>query len=294
MLPLNKNAIDDYLAPLNMNGLQGRMLRLPVPANKKREILFIYGHHSTIERWWDLAQELNQFGAVTVPDLPGFGGMQSLYRIGERPTLDGLADYLAAFVKLRYKRRRLTIVGVSFGFVVTTRMLQRYPDIAKKVDMVVSVAGFAHHDDFRLKKSRQLAYRVGTRVFSWRLPAGIFRLVCLQPFVLRQVYAHTPNIMDTEIKLWRKNDVRTYMLAANAMLRADNCQTQVGLPVWHVSARADNYLDNQLVEQHFKVIFSDFHLATTKLNMYDLQPIKDNKPQAHLLPSKLRRVLGRS
>jgi pimeloyl-ACP methyl ester carboxylesterase len=103
----------------------------------------VYGHHSSLERWWGVVQDLNQYGGVTMPDLPGFGGMQSLYKIGEKPDVDTLADYLAAFVKLRYKRRRVTIAGLSFGFVVATRMLQRYPDLVKKVDLLISVAGFA-------------------------------------------------------------------------------------------------------------------------------------------------------
>src|SRR5581483_6795608 len=76
----------DYIVPLNMNGLQGRMLHLPAPAGRKREILLLYGHHSSLERWWGIAQVLNRYGAVTMPDLPGFGGMDSLYKIGRKPS----------------------------------------------------------------------------------------------------------------------------------------------------------------------------------------------------------------
>lgn len=126
-----KNIVD-YIQPLNMNGLQGRVLQMPAPKNKNREILFIYGHHSSLERWWGLVQNFNRYGAVTMPDLPGFGGMDSFYKIGEKPTIDNLADYLASFIKMRYKRRRFTIIGMSLGFVIATRMLQRYPDLAKK------------------------------------------------------------------------------------------------------------------------------------------------------------------
>src|SRR5689334_10233567 len=101
----------DYVVPLNMNGLRGRMLRLPPPARKKREILLIYGHHASIERMFGLAENLNRYGGVTLPDLPGFGGMQSFYRLNEKPTLDNLADYLASFVKLRYKRQKVSILA---------------------------------------------------------------------------------------------------------------------------------------------------------------------------------------
>src|SRR5205085_11669969 len=91
----------DYIVPLNINGLEGRVMHLPAPKTKKagqREILFVYGLHSSLERWWGLTQVLNRYGAVTMPDLPGFGGMDSFYTIGKKPTLDNMADYLAAFV----------------------------------------------------------------------------------------------------------------------------------------------------------------------------------------------------
>jgi pimeloyl-ACP methyl ester carboxylesterase len=97
---------------------------LELPAKKRRpqrEILIIYGHHSTLERWWGFAQCFNRYGAVTMPDLPGFGGMESLYKIDKKPDLDTMADYMASFVKWRYKRKRVTIIGLSFGFLVATR-----------------------------------------------------------------------------------------------------------------------------------------------------------------------------
>src|ERR1019366_5253595 len=118
--------LNECIFPLNMNGLQGRMLKAP-SKSKSREILMVYGHHVTLERWFGLAEELLRYGGVTMPDLPGFGGMESLHKIGEKPSLDIYADYLASFIKLRYKQRRLTIVAEGFGFLAATRMLQRFP-----------------------------------------------------------------------------------------------------------------------------------------------------------------------
>src|ERR1039458_3592274 len=79
--------IADYIVPLNINGMDGRMLRLPAPKGKPAELLFVYGHHSSLERWWGLAQVMNRYGAVTMPDLPGFGGMDSFYKIGKKPSI---------------------------------------------------------------------------------------------------------------------------------------------------------------------------------------------------------------
>lgn len=114
----------DYIVPLNINKLEGRMMYVPPDGDNNRNILLVYGHHAMLERWWSFVENLNDFGSVTMPDLPGFGGMDSFYKIGKKPTIDAYADYLAAFIKLRFKRKRITIVAISYGFVITTRMLQ--------------------------------------------------------------------------------------------------------------------------------------------------------------------------
>ena len=93
--------MQDYIAPLNINGMNGRMLHIAAPKNKNKELLLLYGHHSSLERMYGIAEDLNQYGAVTMPDFPGFGGMDSFYTIGMQPSIDNLADYLASFVKLR-------------------------------------------------------------------------------------------------------------------------------------------------------------------------------------------------
>lgn len=299
----------DYIVPLNMNGLQGRMLYMPAPAGKKREILFIYGHHSSLERWFGLAQVLNRYGAVTAPDLPGFGGMQSFYKIGRKPTIDNMADYLAAFVKMRYKRKPVTIVGLSFGFVVATRMLQRYPDLAKKVDMIVSVVGFAHHDDFIFSPPRYWMYRAMSRTFSLPVASSLFRIIALHPSMLRLFYARTHNarhkfkdfgeeefrqMIEVEIWLWRNNELRTYMYTSNQFLRLDNCKQQINLPVWHVSVSGDHFLDNDLVEQHLQVIFAKLHsMKVSGITKHAPTVVATAKDAAPFVPIRLRRQLAR-
>ncbi|MGC1177363.1 MAG: alpha/beta hydrolase [Candidatus Saccharimonadales bacterium] len=299
----------DYIVPLNINGLEGRMLYAPAPRGKTKEILFIYGHHSSLERWWGLTQVLNRYAAVTMPDLPGFGGMDSFYKIGKQPTIDNLADYLAAFIKLRFKRKKIIIVGMSFGFVVATRMLQRYPELTKKVDMCVSIAGFAHKDDFTFSKPRWAMYRYGAGFYTHRLPALFFRYICLSPIVLKNVYRHTHNAKDKfkgvaddeleqitqfEIHLWHCNDVRTYMKTTVEFLTLDNCDRRVELPVHHVAIKADRYFDAHIVEQHLRVIFSDFHLlATLQVGNHAPSIIADAKAAAPYIPLKLRRLLAK-
>ncbi len=300
--------VADYIHPLNMNGLKGRMLRLPPPPGKTREILFIYGHHSSLERWWGVVQALNKYGGVTMPDLPGFGGMDSFYKVGQKPTIDNLADYLASFVKLRYKRKKVTIAGLSFGFVVATRMLQRYPDLAKKVDLMVSVVGFARRDDFTFSRPRYWSYRLGAGFFSHRPTAFFFKNIFLNPLVLRAAYARTNNaqhkfkqkskaekkkLMDFEIHLWHCNDVRTYMYTTVQFLKVDNCGRPVKVPLWHVSVKADQYFDNHLVEQHLRVIFADFHQVQAPMDTHAPSIIADAMVASQLLPRRLRQVLAK-
>ena len=300
----------DYIVPLNINGLEGRMLHIPAPKGKRSdiEIMFIYGAHSSLERWWGLMQVLNDYAAVTMPDLPGFGGMDSFYTIGKKPTLDNLADYLAAFVKLRYKRKKVIIAGMSFGFVVATRMLQRYPELTKKVELMVSIVGFAHHDDFIFPQVRYYTYLTGTRILSWKVPATIFRYTLLQPWVLRNFYSRTHNaknkfkdvvdpvekeyLNQVEIGLWHDNDVQTWAYTVNEFMRFDNCGVKVALPVWHVGTTDDHFFDNSVVEQHMRIIFTDFKMVKINLKAHAPSVIASKQDAAAFIPTALKRKLS--
>lgn len=302
----------DYVVPLNINGLEGRMMYLPAPKGKKaskREILFVYGLHSSLERWWGLTQALNRYGAVTMPDLPGFGGMDSFYKIGKKPTLDNLADYMAAFIKLRYKRKKVVIIGLSFGFIVATRMLQRYPELTKKVTLLVSLVGFAHKDDFTFSKSRHMAYVLSARIISQRLPSILFHHILLQPWVLRNFYGRTHNakkkfaaaedplalekVKDMEVWLWRNNDARTWAFTTKEFLTFDNCKVKVDMPVWHVGASNDHYFDNRIVEQHLNIIYKDVKTATFDMKAHAPSVLATEAEAAALIPDALRRSLSR-
>ncbi len=295
-----------FVTPLNMNGLRGRMLHLPPPKGSSKQILLVYGHHASLERFSPIAFDLNKYGAVTMPDLPGFGGMDSFYTIGKKPTLDNMADYLSSFIKLRYKDKPITIVGYSFGFVIVTRMLQRHPSLIKQVRLLVSASGFAHHDDFKFTKTRRQTYLIGARFFSHKLSAFYFKYICLQPFILQFVYPKTKNakdkftglnaserqaVMNFEIKLWHQNNLRTHMSTLVSMLTLDNCKRRVALPVWHVGVKDDLFFDNDMIEQHMKVVFSDFQFLTSSLKNHGPSLLLNNKTARGLIPLKLRRLL---
>ncbi|HEX7632814.1 MAG TPA: alpha/beta hydrolase [Candidatus Saccharimonadales bacterium] len=298
----------DYISPLSINGLEGRMLHMPAPAKRNREILIVYGHHAMIERWWGLLQNYNEYGAVTMPDLPGFGGMDSFYKIGRRPDIDAFADYLAAFIKLRYKRKRITIVGISFGFLVATRMLQKYPELTKKVDIIISIVGFMHKDDFVYPPRRRRFFSRATRVFATRPFAIFIRRCCLNSFVLKTLYTKLPNSkrrmievteeqfaanMDFEVQIWQANDVRTHWLTTSEFLEIDNCTKKINLPIHHVVSEQDHYFNNEIVKQHMLVVFNNYHSYTARSKAHTPSILADKKEMSVLLPTGLKRVLGR-
>ena len=296
-----------YIEPLHMNNMDGRMLYLP-PKRQKREILVIYGHHSSLERWWGLVQSFNDFGAVTMPDLPGFGGMDSFYKIGRQATLDNYADYMAAFVKMRYKRKKVTIVGISFGFLVATRMLQRYPELSKRVDILVSAMGFMHNNNFVFSRTRFNSYRYLAEVVSLPPFPIVFRYTALVAPVLRTFYSRTNNakhkfaygkdnaevqkaIMDIEVDLWQNNDVRTYMRTTVEMFTVDHTAKKVDLPVWHVHTANDNYFDNTIIEQQMRVVFNDFHPVPLNVKSHAPSVVATKKEASDFVPVELRKIL---
>jgi pimeloyl-ACP methyl ester carboxylesterase len=290
--------MEQFISPLTVNGLHGRVMHLPAPADTAKEVLFVYGHHSSLERWQGIMQLLNQRCAVTMADLPGFGGMDSLYRLGKPANLDNLADYLAAFITQQYgTTEKITIVGMSLGFVIVTRMLQRHPALVKQVDMLVSLFGFAHKNDFILPPNRRNFFLWGSRVFAMPVLANVYRTLFLNRFVLSRAYHKTPNArekfknatpeqqrdnMEFEIKLWQNSDLRTYMKTGSEFLTLDNTHTKIDLPVYHIAVAADRYFNNESVETHFRQIFRDYHLLAELKNANHAPTFISNATQAAL------------
>lgn len=297
----------DYIVPLNINGLEGRMLKAPGINKQQQEILLIYGHHAKLERWWSLVENLQEYGPVTMPDLPGFGGMDSFEKIGKKISIDSYADYLAAFIKLRYRQKKVVIVGISFGFVVVTRMLQRYPDLAKKVVLLVSIVGFMRYDDFVYSPGARRFYARATRFFGTRGFAFIIRHFLLNHFVLHALYAQLPNskrrmlevtpeefeaTLDFEVDIWQINDVRTHWVTTSQFLKVDNCKNQIDLPVVHVASKEDHYFNNEVVKQHMLIVFNKYTRYVARSKAHTPSILADKRAAGVLLPPGLRRQLS--
>lgn len=300
-----KKRAEGYITPLRMNKLHGRMMRLP-PKKNKREILLVYGHHASLERAYGFAEFFNRYGAVTVPDLPGFGGMESFYKIGKEPDIDTMADYLASFIKLQYKRRRVSIVCTSFSMLVVTRMLQRYPSVTKKVDLLISYVGFVHKDDFRIRRSYYWGLYALSIALSGKIPAAIMRTLFMRRRLLKLVLKILPwtqykskdishsqkqEMLDFEAELWQINDFRTRFRTVEEMLTADLCDKSVPLPVYQVSVKGDRYFDDKVVEQHMRIIYKDFEMIKTDTVEHAPSVLASKKDIARIMPNRIRQLL---
>lgn len=296
------------LSPMHINGLKGRMLRIS-NKRKKREILLVYGHHSSLERIYGIAEALADYGSVTVPDLPGFGGMDSLYKIGIEANFDTLADYLAAFIKTKYQNKRFTIAAFSIGFAITTRMLQKYPEIAEQVDFLVSVAGFTKKDDFRLSKGIQFFYRSLSGSMSGPVLSKIFRYVALNSLILKTFYRFMPNArhkfagvnkelfkryINFEVELWHNNDARTYLATAHAMFTADLTKDKVNLTVHHISiGDSDQYFNNDTVRKHLELVYKKCVVDQANLDSHMPSVIASKDEVIDLFPKSFTILLNK-
>jgi pimeloyl-ACP methyl ester carboxylesterase len=280
---------EQNIKSLHFNGMQGRYLTLPRPPKKNRDILLIYGHHASLERMKGLALALNKYGSITMPDLPGFGGMDSFYKIGRKPDIDQLAEYLASYIKLRYKKKRFTIIGISFGFIIITRMLQLYPRLADQIDFVVAGVGFLSHHDIKYPKSKQFAWKCATTINSTRFFSWITKNIVLNRHVIKLLFdisdrkrlgneteEERRNRINFEINLWRENDVRTHFYT-----------------LWHLSVDNDQYLDAHSAREHIKAVYSNYKHASVESDKHAPTVVASAEEAMNFIPLALRRALNK-
>jgi len=295
------------VANIEINGIKGRMLNLPAPKGKKRNILLIYGHHASLERMFGIAENLNSYGSVTIPDLPGFGGMDNFYKIGLSPTIDNFADYLASFIKLKFKNKRFTLISMSYSFLIVTKMLQKYPDIAKQVDLLISSVGFVHHEDFSLPRLQQIVIRLLAEACKYRPMAFIAKHTLFSEFVIENFYksigqkhtkmqdAGNPRVRNRRIKaeiiLWRINDMQTRMKTMSDAFKANLLDKRVDLPVYHVYVEDDRFFNNQVVEQHMRMIYSDFIGFKTDIIGHMPSIVATRQDAEPFIPDELKKLL---
>lgn len=290
----------------DFNGLAGRYLFLPKPANKTRDILLIYGHHASLERMKGLALALNKYGSVTIPDLPGFGGMDSFYKIGRKPDVDQLAEYLASYIKLRYKKQRFTVIGISFGFIIVTRMLQLYPHLSKQIDFAVAGVGFLSHHDIKFSKLKKTTWKCITKVNSTKFFSSITKYIVLNRHVIKLLFdiserkrqdyeteEQRTERINFEINLWTVNDVRTHFYTLNKMLNVEITDKPVPTPLWHLSVDNDQYLDAHSAKEHIRAVYSDYKHASVESDKHAPTVVASAEEAMNFIPMSVRRALNK-
>lgn len=308
---MNQNIVSipsEYVNKLHINGLRGRYLQVPSQSNKKTQILLIYGVHSSIERMYSLASSLSQFGTVTVPDLPGFGGMDSLYVINKKPSLEMMAEYLATFIKLHYKNKKIVICGMSYGFLVIIKMLQMHPKLSKQIIILIDLVGFSHYSDFSFSKNQYSALKNTSYIFSYYPTSLIAKYILFSKPIIYLSYKLSskkhPKMKDAnknELKtrvrfeqyLWKCNDPRTYSFVLHDLLTVNLVnETLKNIDLNHVVVDGDQYFNNDNVLKNLKYIFNNIIVYKAKLPNHAPTVVSDEKEAGAIIPAKLRKKLA--
>lgn len=295
--------ISDY----TWHGLKGRYSHYPGPAAKKTQFLVVYGQHASLERNAGILEALSSFGDAWSPDMPGFGGMDSFYKIGKKPTVDNYAEYLKDFIEKYIGNAPLVVIGISYGFANVTRMLQKYPHLQKQVSLVVSFVGFTSARDFHFKpRLRRDAVVVGAKLGRSRVGAKVAQLINqLGAFdMYYRLRLPKPEPYDKQAKrnrkaiarqkgdLWRLNDRRTHAFTAHDFVfDLDLRDIPIPMTVHHLGVSFDHYFDHDVVLEHMKEVYKE--AVDYTLNLPNHSPTENLNAQEVMetIPAKLLDII---
>lgn len=299
-----------YVYNLNIKGMNGRYLKIPCSSKETNlQILLVYGHHSSLERMYSLSYNLSSYGNVTMPDLPGFGGMDSFYSIDQKPNLDMMAEYLTTFIKFKYKKSKFAICGMSYGFLVVARMLQLHPEISKQVVLLADLVGFSHYSDFSFTPARYSLLKYLSKFLSTK-PMSLFaHNILFSKSLIHISYkissGSNPKMKDAskdeflkrvhfEQYLWKINDARTYFYTLNDMLKVNLLQTKIkNIDLNHVAVDDDQYFYSKKVVNNLKSIFNKVYVYKANLPNHAPTIISDEKEAGKIIPKPLRDKLSK-
>lgn len=238
-----------------------------------------------------LSQALHKFGAVTVPDLPGLGGMSSFYSIGAQPTIENYASYLAAFIELRFHRkRRIVVVTIGEGSAFVTRLLQNHAKAADRIDSVISIGGILHHSDVPRSKWNRLLLSASFRLLSAHSIAWFLNRLRFAWLIKATHAAKSQNNFNRQldVELWQQTELRTYFNLKRQLLSLDLCNQKIHKPFRLVWANLPSHVDLRIVEQHALVVYQRVNQFIPKLTLRGWHDLADTAYLEKALGSKLR------
>ena len=264
-----------YIKSIKIGGMSGRMLHLPPPEGRSKKILFLHGQHASIERMYSTCQFLNEYGEVYQPDMPGFGGMTSFYKVGLKPSYDNYADFLYTFMKSHKLTRDVTVVGMSLGSQVMTRMFQKHPDSVKWVSSPMALAGFGAGSDFIRSNFFRivvvpLSYFLSTRIGAWMMRYIFFGVAIpvVMPIFSKfkaKMQHHDEKIRKQmkvmETTLWRINDHLTHGVTAKMMVKQDLrkfSSKKIPTTLHNIVTINDQFFDNKQVAKTMSQLYENY------------------------------------
>jgi hypothetical protein len=100
--------------------------------------------------------------------------------------------------------------------------------------------------------------------------------------------------IEMEVSLWRHNDPRTYMATALMMFTLQlPGEGHVDLPIYHAGVVNDHYFNNLRVEQHMRMIYSDFIYGKIKTPTHAPSIVATAKEAAIFVPKEFIRVMNK-
>jgi len=293
-------------------GLHGRYAHWPASSrDAKRTFVLIYGQHATLERIEPIAQALSDYGDVYAVDTPGFGGMESSYKIKQYPSLDFMAGHLSHFVNKYVQTKRLiTFMGISFGLQIITSALDKDHLLAKRTEEAISFAGFVSYKDFSMPISYQIFFMyllanlgrtyIGSKIIKVFTTAPMLRFIyfAARPFNVqhKSLPKHkSQDYLDQQIWLWQNNDARTHAATGWDFLRKTD-MTSLRLPVSmvHVGVPRDHLLKNAQVSAELRIMYKSVIILDLNLNSHTSLDLDSSDKIRQLLPATLKELLMKS
>ncbi len=302
---------DEHVHSLNINGMKGRMVKIPAKKkNLRRKILLVYGMHTSLERMYSTAKFLSRYGEVTMPDLPGFGGMDSLYSIGKKASVDNFADYLRTFIRFNYKKQKFSIIAMSNGFEIATRMLQKYPVVADRVSLLVSFVGFGRPSDFKQSVSYRNLQLATAKFFSTRPMAAFLKYSMTNRFTLGLILdfwffkfnnkdkhegdADKESIKQMELYLWSINDMRTRAETISTFFTCDLIKTSnkpIPLKVINLTAGEDQWFKTDNVRTTLAALYEKYEEHPLNLKAHAPSLVANESEVAKIIPKEVTKIL---
>lgn len=299
------------LQPYSYRTLKGRYGYWPATSiGKTRVFVLVYGQHASLERLEPLIAVFRQFGDVYAVDNPGFGGMEPSYKIGKYPDLHFQADHLHHFITTCLpQHKRLTIIGISYGFQIVTQLLHDFPELQPRTEHVVNMVGCLSYKELDMPLSYKipLIYLLAFPGRTW-LGSTLFKLIARRRVII-SVYLLTKPIQvklrgisrkqavayaDEQASLWIHNDPRTHGAAAWDFV-TKNDLTQLKLPVdaLHLSVPGDHIIDSSSVKHSMATVFRSFHSFDIALDNHAPLDLDADDIEA-IIPVELAKILKES